>query len=676
MNDLTAWSGPYGGVPPFDRIDTAAFEPALEAAMAANLEEIDRIAGDPSPPTFANTVAALERSGRALDRAATIYGVWSSNMSTPAFQAVEREMAPRMAAFSDRITQNDALFERIARVYEARQDLTPEQQRLTWLYHTNFVRAGAALETAAKARLSGINQSLARLFTQFSQNLLEDETRFRLVLEHESELAGLPDSLRHAAADAATDAGLAGKWVIGNTRSFIEPLLTYADDRSLRERAWRMWSSRGDSGDEHDNGAIVTGILRLRAERADLLGYETHAHWQLEHSMARQPERALELMRAVWTPAVARVAGEVRDMQEVARAAGHDIDIEPWDYRYYAEKVRRLRYGLDQNEVKQYLQLDRLRDAMFWVAGELFDLTFSAVDEVPVYHQDVRVWEVTDARTQAHVGLWYFDPYARPGKRSGAWMAAYRTQERFDGAITTIVSNNSNFVPGAPGEPVHISWDDATTLFHEFGHALHGLLSAVMYPSLSGTAVARDYVEFPSQLLEHWLSTPEVLQRFATHAVTGEPLPAMLVECIERTATFNQGFATAEYLASAIVDMELHLSENRDIDPAAFERDTLARIGAPHEIVMRHRTPQFQHVFGNDGYSAAYYSYLWADMLTADAYGAFTEAGGPYDRAVAQRLREHVLVAGNTVDPAAAYRTFRGRDAGIEPLLRKRGLNG
>jgi peptidyl-dipeptidase Dcp len=673
---LSDWAGPYGGVPPFDRVEVSALAPALEAAMAENLAEVERIAANPEPPTFENTLAALERAGRTLRRVRTIYGIWGANMSTPELQAVEREMAPKLAAFSDRITQNEALFNRIAAVYESpsKAQLTPEQQRLAWLYHTNYVRAGARLGAAAKERLSEINQQLAGLFTRFNQNLLADETNYRLVLESEAELAGLPQSVRDAAAAEAAAQGLEGRWVITNTRSSMEPFLTYSDRRDLRERGWRMWVDRGDNADANDNNEIIAQILALRAERAQLLGYETHAHWRLENAMAQTPERALELMEAVWTPAVARVREEVADMQAVADSAGADITIEPWDYRYYAEKVRKARYDLDQNEVKPYLQLDSLRQGMFWVAGELFDFDFRPVADVPVFHPDVRVWEVTDRSSGRHVGLWYFDPYARAGKRSGAWMNAYRSQERFDGDVTTIVSNNSNFVKGSPGEPVLISWDDATTLFHEFGHALHGLASNVTYPSLAGTAVARDYVEFPSQLLEHWLATPEVLQRFAVHYRTGEPIPQDLVERIERAATFNEGFATTEYLASALVDMKLHLAGAQRIDPDAFERETLAELGMPREIVMRHRTPQFQHAFGSDGYSAGYYSYLWSDVLTADAYNAFVEAGGPYDRAVAQRLRDHVFSIGNTVDPAEAYRAFRGRNPSIDALLEKRGF--
>jgi peptidyl-dipeptidase Dcp len=673
---LQPWTGPYGGVPPFDKVRVADFKPALEAAMAENLSQIDRIANDPAPPTFENTIAAMERSGRTLDRVNTIYGIWGSNMSSPEFEPVEQEMAPKLAAFSDRITQNDALFRRIEAVYNSpsKAQLTPEQQRLTWLVYTNFVRAGAKLDPAKKARLSDINQQLASLYTKFGQNVLADETDHFLVLDSEAELAGLPQSLRDSAAEAATDKKQPGKWAITNTRSSVDPFLTYSDRRDLREKAWRMFVNRGDNADAHDNNAIITDILRLRAERANLLGYPTHAHWRLENAMAKTPERAMELMEAVWKPAVARVKEEVADMQKVADKEKAHLTIEPWDYRYYAEKVRKAKYDLDQNEVKQYLQLDKLRDAIHWVAGELFNFKFTPVNDVPVYHPDVRVWEVTDRTTGRHVGLWYFDPFARPGKSSGAWMNAYRSQERFDREVTTIVSNNANFVKGKPGEPVLISWDDATTMFHEFGHALHGLSSNVNYPSVSGTSVARDYVEFPSQLLEHWLPTPEVLQKFAVHYQTGKPIPQNLVDRIEKASRFNEGFATTEYLASALVDMKMHLAGTRKIDPDQFERETLAELGMPKEIVMRHRSPQFLHVFSGDGYSAGYYSYLWSDVITADAAEAFEQGGGYYDPGVAERLRANIFSVGNTVDPAEGYRNFRGADPKIDALMRKRGF--
>ena len=672
---LAEWTGPYGGVPRFDLVKIEYFKPALETAMAENLSEIEKIAGDKAAPTFENTIVAMERAGQTLDRVGTIYAVWGSTMASPEFQSVQREMAPKLAAFNDRVTQNEPLFKRIEAVYNspAKNKLKPEQQRLAWLYYTNFVRSGARLDAKAKTRLSEINQQLAGLFTKFSQNVLFEEDNQFVALKTDAELAGLPQSVRDAAAAAAANRKQEG-WLIVNTRSSVDPFLTYSDRRELREKVWRMFINRGDNGDEHDNNATITQILQLRAERAKLLGYPTHAHWRVENSMSKTPERAMELMLAVWKPAVKRVHEEVADMQALVTKEGSTFQIAPWDYRYYMERVRKAKYDLDQNQVKPYLQLDKLREAIHWVAGELFNFKFTPATNVPVAHPDIRVWEVTDKTTGKHIGLWYFDPFARAGKRSGAWMNAYRSQERINGEVTTIVSNNSNFVKGKPGEPILISWDDATTMFHEFGHALHGLNSSVTYPSLSGTAVARDYVEFPSQLMEHWLSTPEVLQRFALHYQTGKPIPQELVDKINRTKTFNQGFITVEYLAAALVDMKLHLAGDQQIDADKFERDALVELGMPNEIVLRHRLPHFLHVFSSDAYSAGYYSYLWSDVLTADAFGAFTEAGGPYDRKVAERLRKNIFSVGNTIDPAAGYRNFRGRDPKVEALMKKRGF--
>jgi peptidyl-dipeptidase Dcp len=673
---LAKWTGSYGGLPPFAKVKVDQFKPALEAAMDENRKEIASIAGDASAPTFENTLAAMEDSGRTFDDVRTIYGIWSSAMNDADFQAVEREMAPKLAAFADEITQNEKLFKRIEAVYNSpeKSKLTPEQQRLAWREYTTFVRAGAKLDAPSKKRLSEINQRLATLYTTFSQNVLADEENNGLVLDKEADLAGLPDSVRSSAAAAAEARGSKGKWAIANTRSAAEPFLSYSTRDELREKVWRNYVSRGDNGDAHDNNKIITEILKLRVERAKLLGYPTHAHWRLENAMAKTPERAMKLMEDVWPLAVKRVKEEVADMQAIANKEGLKRKIAPWDYRFYAEKVRKAKYDLDENQVKPYLQLDKLREGMFWVAGELLNFSFTPVEGVEVYHPDVKVWEVKDKTSGKHIGLWYFDPYARPGKKSGAWMNAYRTQERFKKPITTIVSNNSNFVKGKEGEPVLISWTDARTLFHEFGHALHGLSSDVTYPTLAGTHVARDYVEFPSQLLEFWMYTPEVLNRFALHYQTGAPIPRELVTKIEKAAAFNQGFLTTEYLSSALVDMKLHLAGAQEIDPDAFERDTLKALGMPSELVMRHRTPQFSHVFAGDGYSAGYYSYLWSDTLSSDAYEAFTEAKGPYDKDVAERLRKNVFSVGDTVDPADGYRAFRGRDPDIAALMRKRGF--
>lgn len=670
---LQEWEGPNGGLPPFEQVKIEYFEPALHAAMEEKLAEIDSIANSPQPANFDNTIVALERSGHTLDRVQTVYYIWSSAMSDSAFQEVEQKMEPKLAAFSDKIVQNEKLFQRIEEVYESpeKDNLTPEQQRLTWLYYNNFVRAGAKLDSATKAQIGEINQKLAVLFTEFSQNLLADESEKKLYIDDEQDLAGLPQPFIDAAAEASDKEG---KWVISNTRSSIDPFLTYAESRDLREKAWKMFINRGDNGDKNDNNKIITEILKLRAQRARLLGFETHAHWRLENTMAKTPEKAMELMKDVWKPAVARVHEEVADMQKLADKEEKGITIEPWDYHYYMEKVREERYDLDQNEVKEYLQLEKMREGMFWVAGELFGYKFTEVKDVPVYHPDVRVWEVTNSNDGSHVGYWYFDAFARPGKHSGAWMNDYREQNKLDGNTTTIVSNNSNFIKGKEGEPVLISWDDAVTLFHEFGHALHGLASDVTYPSLSGTNVVRDYVEFPSQLLEHWLSTPEVLEKFALHYKTGESIPKELVDRIMKASTFNQGFATTEYLASGLVDMKLHLSQDTTINPEAFEMKTLAELGMPKELVMRHRTPQFAHIFSGDSYSAGYYSYLWSDVLTADAYTAFTEAKGPYDKEVAARLLEYVFSKGNTIDPEIGYRKFRGRDPKVKALMEKRGF--
>jgi peptidyl-dipeptidase Dcp len=453
----------------------------------------------------------------------------------------------------------------------------------------------------------------------------------------------------------------------------MDPFLTYSDDRGLREKVWRTYYSRGDNGDKYDNNALITEVLKLRAERTKLQGYETFAARALEKEVAKTPQAAMDLMLKVWPAAVARVHEEVADMQAIADKQGAGMTIEPWDYRYYAEKVRQAQYDLSGDEIKQYLQLEKLREAMMWAAGRLYGFEFKPVTNVPVYHADVRVWEVT--REDKHVGLWYFDPYARAGKRSGAWMNAYRRQQRMDGDVKTIVSNNSNFVKGAAGEPVLISWDDAETMFHEFGHAIHGLSSNVTYPSMSGTSVARDFVEFPSQINEDWLSTPEVLNRFALHHQTGKPIPKELVDKIKKAAKFNQGFATTEYLASALIDMKLHsIADPGNLDPDAFERETLEELGMPDELPMRHRTPQFAHVFSSEGYAARYYSYLWADSLTADAWEAFEEAGDPYDQTIAKRFFDNVLSIGNTIDPAEGYRKFRGRDVNTDALMRDRGF--
>ncbi|MAR09366.1 MAG: peptidase M3 [Blastopirellula sp.] len=672
---LQDWRGPYGGVPPWNLVRPDQFVAAFDAAIASAEQEINEIANETAPPTFENTIVALEQTGRELQRLSALFGVHSSNLNVGPLPDIERAVSPKLSQHSDRITQNEKLFQRIAAVYEgdAFQQLTVAQQRLVEDRYKTFVRKGAKLSAAEKTKLTTINQRLASLFTDFSQNVLSDEQGYVTWIDNRNDLAGLPDSVVSAMAKAAKDRGQEGKWAVTNTRSSMDPFLTYADNRKLREQVWRTYYNRGDNGDEHDNNTIIAEILKLRAVRAKMLGYETHAHWRLEPTMAKTPEATMALMMKVWPKAVARVREEVADMQKVADEQGDKITIEPWDYRYYAEKVRKAKYDLDFNEVKPYLQLEKLREAMMWASGELFGFRYRPVNDVPVFHPDVRVWEVTK-QDGTHVGLWYLDPYAREGKRSGAWMTDYRAQENIKTPVTTIVSNNSNFVPGAEGEVVLISWDDAETLFHEFGHALHGLCSEVTYPSQSGTSVARDYVEFPSQLLEHWLSTPEVLNKYAVHYETGQPMPQALLDKIQRAATFNEGFATVEYLASALVDMKLHLAGEVDINPDTFEREALVELGMPREIVMRHRTPHFQHIFAGDAYSAGYYSYLWSDALTADAAEVFEDAGSFYDRDVADRLYKSVFSVGDTIDPADGFRAFRGRDVDTRALLRKRGF--
>lgn len=672
---LNPWSGPYGGVPPWNLVRPEEFLPAFEAAIAAARAEIQTIADNSAPATFENTIVALEKSGKTLNRLVALFGVHTSNLNVGPMPDIEKSVVPKLTEYEDSIIQNSQLFARIATVYEGEEfgKLDQIQQRLVDTLYKKFVRQGAKLSDEDKQRLSKINKRLASLFTDFSQNVLADEARWVTWIDNPQDLAGLPESTISAMAAAAQAKGQSGKWAVTNTRSSMDPFLTYADNRQLREQVWRNFYNRGDNGDEHDNNGIIAEILKLRAVRAKLLGYETHAHWRLEPQMAKTPEAAMELMMKVWPKAVARVREEVADMQKIADEEGAQITIRPWDYRYYAEKVRKAKYDLDFNEIKPYLQMEKLREGMMWASGELYGFQYKPIYDVPVFHPDVRVWEVLD-ENENHVGLWYFDPYARDGKRSGAWMTDYRAQENIDRPITTIVSNNSNFVKGAEGQPVLISWDDADTMFHEFGHALHGLCSKVRYPSQSGTSVARDYVEFPSQLNEHWLLTPEVLNKYAVHYQTGEPLPENLLKKIEETSTFNQGFQTVEYLASALVDMKLHLAGDVDIDPDAFERKTLEELGMPEEIPMRHRTPQFLHLFADDGYSAGYYSYLWSDALTADASEIFEQAGSYYDKAIAKRLHDNIMSVGDTIDPSEGFRRFRGRDVDTSALLRKRGF--
>ena len=673
---MAPFSGPYGGLPAFDQVRVADFEPAMRAAIEDGLAEVQAITRVRSAPTFENTIERLELQGAAVDRVSTYFGIWSGTLSSPELRAVEPTINAMLSDYQTQIFQDRFLFDRIRSIYDDQTQmasLDAAQRRLVWDYYTDFVRAGAALEPDDRTRVAEINSEMAALQTKFRQNMLSDEENYVTWLS-EDQLGGLPESVIDAAAAAAESRGRTGEFAILNTRSSMDPFLSFSTERELREQVWRTYYSRGDNGDEFDNKAIITQLLRLRQERSNLLGYETYAHFALEKRVAQTPERAMELLSTVWPAAIARVEEEVADMQAIADAEGADFAIAPWDYRFYAQKVRKARYDLDSNEVKNYLQLDNLVDGMFWMAAELFSLEFVPIDDVPVYHPDVRVWKVV--RGDEFRGVFYLDPYARAGKRSGAWMNTYRGQSQLNGSSTVIVSNNSNFIKTAPGEPVLISWSDATTLFHEFGHALHGLLSDVTYPSQCCTRVARDYVEFPSQVIENWLGTEEILNRFALHYKTGEPMPADLLARIKRAATFNQGFRTTEYLASAFVDQAIHsLEDASNVDPSVFERETLAALGMPDELPMRHRPTHFAHIFASEGYAAQYYAYIWADTFSADAWEAFeTAPDGVWDRAKAAAFVSNIMSVGDTISPVDGYKAFRGRDPDVGALMRQRGF--
>ncbi len=668
---LAEWTGPYAGLPPFDRVTPDLFPEAFQFAIDEQRREVLDIANNPAPPTFANTVEALERAGDRLSRVYAPYGVMISNMATPEIQAVQREWSPKLAAAFDEINLNPQLFQRVKAVYEDREDLNAEQQRLVTRLYDSFVRSGANLSPEQKEQLSAYNQKMAGLFAQFSEKVLADESTHIVVTE--AELTGVPDDVKAVAAAAARERDLPqGQYAIVNTRSAVDPILTFADNRELREKVWRAFVNRGDNGGENDTNAIIAEIVKTRADRARLLGYESHAHWRMQDTMAGTPERAQDLMMRVWPAAVGRVKEEVADQQAMAESLGHDIEIQPWDYRYYMEKVRQERYDLSQEEVKPYFQLDNMIAAMFHMAGELYGLKFTEnTGDIPVWHPDIRTWHVTDAEG-SDVGVFYGDMFARTGKRSGAWATTYRSRSGLLGDDIVLGSNNNNFAKPGPGQPVLISVDDAETLFHEFGHAIHYFLSDVYYPSLLGTP--RDFVEYPSQVHENWLLTPEILNRFARHYETGEPMPQSLVDRIQAAKQFNQGFATVEYLGSALVDMALHTDPDGVIDPDAAERELLAEIGMPDEIVMRHRLPHFNHLFSSDAYSAGYYSYLWSETMDADTWAAFEEAGNVWDPVTAGKFARFLLSTGNVTDRAEAYRLFRGREPDVDALLRKRGF--
>jgi peptidyl-dipeptidase Dcp len=663
---LEPWTAPFG-MPPFADVETGHYRPAFDAALKVHVREIAAIVDNPAPPSFANTIDAMERSGRSLDRVASVFFNLTGAHTNDELDAIDTEIAPVLSRHWSEIYLNDALFARIDALAKAPPaGLTEEQARVLDRYHTNFVRSGAGLAAETKARLAAISERLASLGTTFGQNVLADEKSWKLVLDEGEDLAGLPDFLVAAAAQAAKDRDLPGKYVITLSRSSIEPFLQFSGRRDLREKAFAAWTSRGEAG-KTDNRAIIAETIALRAEKAKLLGFATFAHFRLDDSMAKTPDAAMGLLTSVWQPARERAIAEREALQALARQDGADFEIAAWDWRYYSERRRKAEFDLDEGGLKPYLQLDKVIEAAF-------DVTLSERSDIPVYHRDVRAFEVKD-RDGSLVGIFLGDYFARTSKRSGAWMSGYRGQEKLDGEIRPIIVNVMNFAKAGDGEPTLLSFDDARTLFHEFGHGLHGLLSNVTYPLLGGTNVARDFVEFPSQLYEHWFDRPEVLERFAVHYRTGEPIPAELLARLKASRTFNQGFATVEYVASALVDLEMHLlPDGGNLDPVAFEKKVLADIGMPAAMAMRHRTPHFQHVFAGDGYSSAYYSYLWSETLDADGFRAFEEAGDPFDPEVAARLREFVYSAGNRRLPDEAYRAFRGRDPDPAALLEKRGL--
>ena len=667
----------FGGVPAFDKMSPEFVKEAMLKGMEISLDDYDKIANNLDAPTFENTIEEMERSGKLLSDVYPYYGILSSNMSTPEFRKIQGELAPKLSEYSSKISQNEKLFERVRAIYNSSKinPLEDDQQRVLDLTYKSFAMNGAALNNDKKKRYAEINLELSKLYNDFSNNVLHDEENYVTYLD-EFQLDGLSEGFIKSAKKIAQDKGFEDKYAITNTRSSMDPFLTYSTNRALREVVWKNYYSRGDNGDEFDNNEIIAEILRLRKERVGLLGHENYAQWRLQDRMAKNPENAMALMEAVWPAAIARVDEEVADMQKVAnKLSNPKITIEPWDYRFYAEKVRKLKYDLDSDEVKQYLQLDKLTDAMFYVAGELFNYKFIALEKgrIPVFHEDVNIWEVQDKSSGEHIGLWYLDPYARQGKRSGAWATTYRSHTTMDGKTNVLASNNSNFVKPAPGEALLVSWDDATTFFHEFGHALHFFASNVKYPTLNSGV--RDYTEFQSQLLERWLSTDRVINQFLIHNKTGDPMPKELVDKIKKASTFNQGFETTEYLASAIMDMKFHLTDPSNIDVDKFEKETLDDLKMPSELPMRHRTPHFGHVFSGEGYATAYYGYMWADVLTSDASEAFAEApGGFYDKDVAKKLVDYLFSPRNSIDPAEAYRLFRGRDANIEALMRDRGF--
>jgi peptidyl-dipeptidase Dcp len=667
------WTTPEG-VAPFDRIAPEHFREAYARALAEHDAEIAAIAAAPAPPDFANTIAALELSGRALDRVGNAFHLLAGAHTNDALLEIERELSPQIARHWNNIHTNAALFRRIDTVMREadKLGLNAEQKRVIERYHTSYRRSGAALDNTAKQRLAEIIERLAELGTAFSQNVLADEQAFTLRLSSEAELTGLPDFMREAMRAEARDRGLDGH-AVTLSRSSVEPFLQFSDRRDLREKVFRGFIMRGDNGGPTDNKTLIAEMVRLRAERARLLGYADFAHYRLDDAMAKTPQAARALLDAVWTPARTRALADRDAMQALIQEEGGNFKLEPWDWRYYAEKLRHRLCEFDETAIKPYLNLDRMIEAAFYTAGRLFGLTFARA-EVPVWHPDVRAWTVRDADGN-QLGLFFGDYFARPSKRSGAWMTSLRDQEKLSGDVRPLIVNVCNFVKAPDGEPTLLSFEDARTLFHEFGHALHGLLSSVTYPTISGTNVATDFVELPSQLYEHWLQQPEILRRFARHYQTGEPMPEQLLQKLIAARNFNKGFATVEYIACATVDLDFHsLAQPADIESTAFEGNALSRIGMPDEIAMRHRPPHFAHIFSGGGYAAAYYSYMWSEVLDADAFAAFEETGDIFDPATAKRLRESIYAAGGSQEAADAYTAFRGRLPSTDALLRKRGF--
>ena len=668
------WTTP-DGVPPFARIAPEHFGDAFARSLAEHEAEIAAVATDPSAPTFDNTIAAMETSGRSLSRVSNVFYVLVGAHSNDKLLEIEREIAPRMARHWNAIHSNETLFRRIDALMQRVETLglTAEQKRVLERYHISFRRAGAGLDQDAKKRLAEIIERLAQIGTSFSQNLLADEQAFALSLEDEAELAGLPDFMREAMKSEAEERGLKG-YAVTLSRSMVEPFLQFSERRDLREKIFRAFIMRGDNGGPTDNKAIITETVQLRAERARLLGFSDFAHYRLDDAMAKTPAAVRDLLDTVWAPARSRALADRDALQALIQEEGGNFELAPWDWRYYAEKLRRRQCDLDEAAIKPYLSLERMIEAAFYTAQRLFGLSFRPRSDVPCWHPDVRVWEVRGADNNP-VGLFFGDYFARPSKRSGAWMTSMRDQERLSGDVRPLIVNVCNFAKAPEGEPTLLGFDDAHTLFHEFGHALHGLLSDVTYPEISGTNVATDFVELPSQLYEHWLEQPELLRRFALHYRTGEPMPESLLQRLIAARNFNKGFATVEYVACAFVDLDFHaMAAPAAIDLNAFEAAALARIGMPDEIVMRHRPPHFGHVFSGGGYAAGYYSYMWSEVLDADAFEAFEETGDVFDPATAKRLREAIYGAGGSREPAEAYKAFRGRLPSADALLRKRGF--